>query len=321
MNSHDIIENITLTIDKANVGARLDVFVSDHIGVTRSKAQKMIDDGDVNVNGLPLPKRYRVAENDTVTVSVREPESYDAEPEDIPLDVVYEDSDIIIVNKPKGMVVHPAPGNETGTLVNALLFHCGASLSGIGGVLRPGIVHRIDKDTTGLLAVAKNDAAHESLSKQLENHNMHREYRALVLGRAGDGVVDAAIDRHPVDRKRMAVVNDKDRGREARTEYRTLSTYTSQFRDTYSLVDCRLYTGRTHQIRVHMAHIGHPVAGDITYGGGRTKFERMHEELFRGQCLHAYRLTLTHPKTGEVCTFEAPLTEDFVKILSLLTAE
>ncbi len=311
-------DNVILTVDKANVGARLDVFVSDGVGVTRSQAQKLIDDGDVDVNGRAEPKRYRVREGDEVTVAVCEPEACDAKPEKIKLDIVYEDADILVVNKPKGMVVHPAPGNETGTLVNALLYHCGASLSGIGGVLRPGIVHRIDKDTTGLLAVAKNDMAHESLSGQLERHDMHREYRALVVGRTGDGIVDKPIDRHPVDRKRMAV---SDGGREARTEYHTIATYTSPFRDTFSLVDCRLYTGRTHQIRVHMAYIGHPVAGDTVYGGGRTKFERAHEELFCGQCLHAYRLTLTHPRTGETMTFEAPLPHDFEKILSLLTLE
>ena len=306
------------TPEKTNVGVRLDVFVSECAGVTRSQAQRMIETGAVTVCGKPQPKRYQLRAGDTVEIEMQEAEPYDALPEDIPLSVIYEDDDMIVVDKPKGMVVHPAPGNETGTLVNALLYHCGDSLSGIGGVMRPGIVHRIDKLTTGLIAAAKNDAAHESLSAQLAEHEMHREYRALVVGRTGEGTVDAPIGRHPVDRKRMAVVND---GREARTDYNTLSVMRSQKGETFSLVDCRLHTGRTHQIRVHMAHIGHPVAGDTVYGGGRTRFERAHESLFDGQCLHAYRLTLRHPRTGETMSFESPLPESFERILSMLTAE
>ncbi len=306
----------SFTPREENVGARLDVFVSLTAGITRSQAQRLLDDGLVTVNGQTRPKRYEVRVGDIIEIAREPAREYDVEPEDIRLDIVYEDDDIIVVNKPKGMVVHPAPGSESGTLVNALLFHCGDSLSGIGGVLRPGIVHRIDKNTTGLIAAAKNDAAHESLSRQLADHSMHREYRALVVGRAGDGVVNAPIGRHPVDRKRMAVTAD---GREAVTEYKTVAEYASRYGDAFSLVDCRLYTGRTHQIRVHMAYIGHPVAGDDVYGGGRTKFERANAQLFYGQCLHAYRLTLSHPRTGEIMTFEAPMPESMTNVIAHLS--
>ena len=301
-----------------NVGARLDVFVSYSAGITRSAAQRLIDSGAVIVCGKLKPKNYILRAGDAVEVEVPEPEASETMPEDIPLDVVYEDEDIIVVNKPRGMVVHPAAGNEHGTLVNALLFHCGDSLSGIGGVTRPGIVHRIDKDTTGLIAAAKNDAAHEALSRQLETHEMRRTYRALAVGRLRDteGTVNAPIGRHPVDRKRMAVVVG---GREAQTDYRVISYMMSREREPFSYIECRLHTGRTHQIRVHMAYLGHPLAGDNVYGGGRTKFERQHCEF--GQLLHAARLRLCHPRTGEEMEFSAPLPQDFASVLDMLTAE
>ncbi len=306
------------SVTEENVGARLDVFVSAAAGVTRSAAQRLIEAGDVTVGGAARPKNYLLRAGDEVFVSVPEPEACEAEPEDIPLDVVYEDGDIIVVNKPRGMVVHPAAGNEHGTLVNALLFHCGGSLSGIGGVYRPGIVHRIDKDTTGLIAAAKNDAAHEALSRQLASHEMHRIYRALAVGTLRDdkGTVDAPIGRHPTDRKRMAVVAG---GREARTDYTVVSRMTSRERESFSYIECRLHTGRTHQIRVHMAYLGHPLAGDAVYGGGKTKFEWLH--CTSGQLLHAYKLLLRHPRTGKEMEFEAPLPADFASALGMLAGE
>ncbi len=309
-----------ITVTTENVGARLDVFVSAASGVTRSAAQRLIEAGAVNVNGAARPKNYALRGGDTVSVELPEPEPCEALPEDIPLDVVYEDADIIVVNKPRGMVVHPAAGNEHGTLVNALLYHCGDSLSGVGGVMRPGIVHRIDKDTTGLLAAAKNDAAHEALSQQLRMHEMHRVYRALAVGRLKDdvGTVDAPIGRHPIDRKRMAVVAG---GRDARTDYTVLSRLCSREdrREPFSFIECRLHTGRTHQIRVHMAHLGHPLAGDVTYGSGRTRFEKRY--CTDGQMLHAHKLILRHPRTGKTMEFSAPLPLDFEAALEGLLEE
>lgn len=310
-------ERELITVTDENVGARLDVFVSANAGVTRSAAQRLIEAGDVTVCGHLRAKNYLLRETDTVEVVIPDPEPSEAMPEDIPLDVVYEDDDIIVVNKPRGMVVHPAAGNERGTLVNALLYHCGDSLSGVGGVMRPGIVHRIDKDTTGLIAAAKNDASHEALSRQLLTHEMGRTYRALAVGRLrGSGTVDAPIGRHPVDRKRMAVVSG---GREARTDYTVLSYLISREREPFSYIECRLHTGRTHQIRVHMAHLGHPLAGDTTYGAGRGRFERQY--CTGGQLLHAHKLRLRHPRTGETMEFSAPLPEDFESVLGRLSEE
>ena len=302
-------------VGKENAGVRADVFVSECAGLTRSAAQKLIEDGLVTAGGQPIAKNRKLSEGDEITVTFPEIKDLNVEPEDIPLDVVYEDDDIIIVNKPAGMVVHPAPGHERGTLVGALLNHCKGSLSSINGVARPGIVHRIDRDTTGLVAVAKNDASHLSLSAQLKDHTMRREYIAIVVGRLPDeGTVDRAISRHPTDRKKMAPSRPGDpAARLAVTHYKTLET-----EGGFSLVVCRLETGRTHQIRVHMASIGHPVLGDPVYGGDGTLFERRHPSLFTGQMLHARKLTLIHPATGKEMTFEAPIPENFARCVSLI---
>ena len=236
-------------------------------------------------------------------------------PENIPLDVVYEDSDIIIINKPSGMVVHPAPGNYTGTLVNALLWHCKDSLSGIGGVMRPGIVHRIDKDTSGLLVVAKNDASHRALSEELGYHGIEREYHALVRGGFKEpvGTVDLPIGRHPVDRKKMAVIKSGENARDAITHYEVIRSY-----GQITYLQLRLETGRTHQIRVHMSHLGHALLGDEVYASTKTLFEKQHAPLFDGQILHAKRLSLTHPRTKERMTFECELPDNFKKLIEIL---
>ena len=277
-------------------------------GLTRSAAQRWLEEGRVTLNGAPLKKNARLAAGDVLLISPPQPEPVDLIPQDIPLDVVYEDADVIVVNKPVGMVVHPAPGHPDGTLVNALLYHCGKSLSGINGELRPGIVHRIDRDTSGLLIAAKNDMAHLALSAQLQDHSLFRLYHAVVLGgfREESGTVDAPIARHPTDRKRMAVCRPGE-GREAVTHWQVVDSH-----DGYSHITCRLETGRTHQIRVHMAHIGHPLLGDPVYGVKRP-FPGL-----TGQCLHAAQLTFTHPSTGECMTVEAPLPAWFTSVLEKL---
>ena len=302
---------------------RLDAFMAreDEDGLpalSRSAAAKLIEGGEVTLNGKPAGKNDRLAPGDLVEYTLPEPEPIDAEPEDIPLDVVYEDGDLLVINKPSGMVVHPAPGNRSGTLVNALLYRCRGQLSGINGALRPGIVHRIDKQTSGLLVVAKNDETHRKLAAELEEHRIVREYHALVQGGFSDdsGTVDLPIGRHPVDRKRMAVIRDGHASRPAVTHY----TVRERFGDVTYLV-LRLETGRTHQIRVHLSSIGHPLLGDTVYGGGKTSFEKRHADLFDGQCLHAARLTFTHPKTGETMTFTCPLPPDFEKLLAVLRRE
>ncbi|MGB4464799.1 MAG: RluA family pseudouridine synthase [Eubacteriales bacterium] len=307
-----------LTVSEDDSGERLDVFAAAGAGISRSAAQRLIEAGSVTVNGIKVPKRYELRDGDTVEVEVPEARECEAVPQDIPLDIVYEDDDIIIINKPSGMVVHPAAGNEDGTLVNALLYHCGTSLSGIGDVLRPGIVHRIDKDTSGLLAVAKNDMAHIKLSEQLKTHEMHRIYYAIVVGRVRDdaGTVNAPIGRHPKDRKRMAVIHGPN-SREAITDYVALGRYKTGG-ESFSCLKLSLHTGRTHQIRVHMSYIGHPVAGDAVYGACKTTFERRNASLFNGQCLHAAELTLRHPSTNEIMTFTCPLPQNFQAILSKL---
>nr|MCR5174955.1 RluA family pseudouridine synthase [Oscillospiraceae bacterium] len=287
---------------------RLDLVLGQQLsGLSRSAAQKLMDNGLVTCGGRAVKKNMRVRAGDLISVSLPEPEPAEARPEDIPLDIVWEDSDIIVVNKPRGMVVHPAPGHTGGTLVNALLYHCGAELSGIGGVIRPGIVHRIDKDTSGLLVAAKNDAAHASLSAQLADRSLSRIYQAVVCGRLRDdeGTVDAPIGRHPTDRKRMTVTDRN--GRPAVTHYRVLARYSG-----YTHVECRLETGRTHQIRVHMAYIGHPLLGDTVYGRKKP------EKGLDGQCLHAAQLKLIHPSTGEPMSFSAPLPDWFTDALSRL---
>ena len=286
-------------------GRRLDSEISARAGVSRAAAQKWLDAGLVLVDGQTRPKNHQTRPGEVVTVTPPPARPLDAQPEDIPLCIVYEDDALLVVDKPRGMVVHPAAGNEQGTLVNALLAHCGSSLSGINGVLRPGIVHRIDKDTSGLLVVAKTDAAHLGLSAQLEAHSMEREYRAVVHGwlRESEGVIDAPLARHPVHRKKMAVVPG---GRRAVTHYRVLEQF-----PRFCYLSCRLETGRTHQIRVHMASIGHPLAGDPLYGPARGL-------SIGGQCLHAAVLGFTHPVTGEFLRFVSPLPDYFEALLKKL---
>jgi 23S rRNA pseudouridine1911/1915/1917 synthase len=252
-------------------------------------------------------------------VTLPAPEPCEAVPENIPIDIIYEDDDIIVVNKPQGMVVHPAVGNTHGTLVNALLYHCAGELSGIGGEIRPGIVHRIDKDTSGLLVVAKNDRAHRALAEQLEGHRIVREYHALVTGglREDTGTVKKWIGRHPVDRKKMAILPEGASGaRDAVTHYEVLMRF-----GEVSYLKLHLETGRTHQIRVHMASLGHPLLGDEVYGGGKTRFEKAHKNLFDGQALHARKLSFVHPTSGERVCFECPLPKNFEKALSILQKE
>lgn len=306
-------------VEKELAGERLDAFVAKVADITRSSAAKLIEDGDVLVGNSKKAKNYKVREGDEVSVELPEPEEYDALPENIPLDVVYEDDYIIVINKPSGMVVHPAPGNYTGTLVNALLYHCRDSLSGIGGVMRPGIVHRIDKDTSGLLVVAKCDEAHAALSEELKYHGIEREYHALVVGGFKDdfGTVDYPIGRHPVDRKKMAVIRDgSGNAREAVTHYTVLERF-----GNITHLALKLETGRTHQIRVHMSYTGHALLGDEVYAKNKTRFETLHPALFDGQALHAKRLTLTHPKTKERMVFECELPDNFKKALELLRKE
>ena len=270
-------------------GERLDQLLARSVdGLTRSAAQRLLEEGAVTLNGAPARKNTRTAPGDAVALSLPDPVEVDIRPQNIPLDVVYEDADVIVVNKPVGMVVHPAPGHPDGTLVNALLYHCGNSLSGINGALRPGIVHRIDRDTSGLLIAAKNDFAHQKLSAQLQDHTLARIYRCIVIGnlREDSGTVDAPIGRHPADRKKMAVVAG---GRSAVTHWSVLERFPG-----YTYVECRLETGRTHQIRVHMAHIGHPILGDTVYGAKKPV------PGLQGQCLHAVGLRFLHPRTGEL---------------------
>ena len=309
-------ESVILTVSADDVGKRVDAYVSENAELTRSAAAKLLESGDITVNGRDVAKNYKLRTGDTVEIEFPEPVSDKAEPENIPLDVVYEDEDIIVVNKPSGMVVHPAAGNPSGTLVNALLYHCKGSLSGIGGVVRPGIVHRIDKDTSGLLVVAKNDDAHNSLASQLKTHAVSRVYYAVVIGSFSEdlGTVDAPIGRHPSDRKKMAVLKEgQGTARNAVTHYSTLARYKG-----FSLVKCELETGRTHQIRVHMAYKGHPLLGDAVYGGGKTAFEAANKNLVSGQCLHAKELKLTHPKTGKLMHFECELPDEMKKIIEKL---
>ena len=276
-------------------------------GLTRSAAQRLLEEGAVTRNGQPVKKNYKAAEGDVLEVALPDPEPAEAVPQDIPLDVVYEDDDVIVVNKPVGLVVHPAAGHPDGTLVNALLYHCGESLSGINGALRPGIVHRIDRDTSGLIIAAKNDAAHQTLAAQLADHSLYREYEAVCVGvlREDAGTVDAPIGRNPTDRKKMAV--DRKNGRPAVTHWSVLARYPG-----HTHIRCRLETGRTHQIRVHLASMGHPLLGDTVYGAKRPV------PGLAGQCLHARRLSFVHPRTGERLTLECPLPPWFEEVLTKL---
>lgn len=276
--------------------------------LTRSAVQKLIDDEMVTVNGVVPRKNMKLKEGDKILLTVPEPVPPETLPENIPLDIVYEDDDLLVVNKPRGMVVHPAAGNPDGTLVNALLYHCGDSLSGINGILRPGIVHRIDKDTSGLLIVAKNDFSHRLLAEQIKEHSFTRKYQAVVCGNIKDdsGTINAPIGRHPTDRKKMTVTLKNSR--EAVTHYRVIARYRG-----YTHVELTLETGRTHQIRVHMAHIGHPVAGDPVYGG------KNYLKKLDGQCLHAYYISFVHPRTNETLTLSAPLPQYFTDFLGTLS--
>jgi len=286
---------------------RADQFLARSLGLTRSACQRLLEEGAVICAGEPVRKNRRTAPGEVYTVLLPDPQPLDVLPQDIPLAVVYEDEDVIVVDKPVGMVVHPAPGHPDGTLVNALLYHCGNSLSGINGTLRPGIVHRIDRDTSGLIIAAKNDAAHLSLAAQLQDHSLYREYHAVAVGgfREDRGTIRAPIARHPVDRKKMAI--DPKNGREAVTHWEVLERYPG-----YTYLQCRLETGRTHQIRVHLASLGHPLWGDVVYGSKKPV------PGLAGQCLHAKKLTFTHPRTGELMMVECPLPDWFRSALERL---
>ena len=297
------MERRTLTADRD--GERMDAFLARSLpDLTRSAAQRLLERGEVTRDRRPVRKNDRTCAGQELEVALPEPEPVEIIPQDIPLDVVYEDGDVIVVNKPVGMVVHPAPGHPDGTLVNALLYHCGTSLSGINGELRPGIVHRIDRDTSGLIIAAKNDRAHLALAEQLQDHTLARVYEAVAVGgfREDTGTVDAPIGRHPVDRKKMAI--DRQHGRPAVTHWAVLGRYPG-----YTHLECRLETGRTHQIRVHMASIGHPLLGDTVYGAKKPW------PGLAGQCLHARRLKFIHPSTGQPVELECPLPDWFERVL------
>lgn len=302
-------------VDENDEGKRLDVYIAGRLALSRSAAQRLIDEGRALVDGARAKAARRVRAGDLVTVELPEPRPLDVAPEDLPLDILYEDSDIIVINKPRGLVVHPAAGNWSGTLVNALLAHC-RDLSGIGGKIRPGIVHRLDKDTSGVIVAAKNDATHLALSRALKERAIEKTYLAVVHGvpRAARGVIDAPIGRHPVQRKRMAVVPE-GQGRAALTEYEVLEDL-----DGYALLKIHPVTGRTHQIRVHLAHIGHPIVGDPVYGGRRERTARRAPEI-SGQALHAAAVSFNHPRTGERMTFTAPLPDDMRRLLARLRSE
>lgn len=292
-------------VDEIDEDTRLDLYLSKQLeDISRSYIQKLIKEGKIFVNGKNESlKKYKVKENDQVQIEIPEPEKLKVEPENIPIEIVYEDDDLVVVNKPQGMVVHPAPGNYTGTLVNALLYHCD-NLSSINGIIRPGIVHRIDKDTTGLLMVAKNDMTHKSLAEQLKEHSIHRIYVALVHGNIKEerGAIDAPIGRDPNDRLKMSVVNRN--GKNAVTHFRVLNRF-----GQYTLVEAKLETGRTHQIRVHMTYIHHPLVGDPVYGPKKEKFK------LKGQALHAKTLGFMHPRKGVYMEFEANLPDYFSKLI------
>lgn len=301
------MEPLLLTPAPEDAGTRIDRFLASHLdGVTRSAAQKLLEGGAALINGKAVAKNYKLTGRETLSVTLPEAEEADLVPQDIPLDVVYEDADVIVVNKPSGLVVHPAPGHSDGTLVNALLYHCGDSLSGVGGEKRPGIVHRIDRDTSGLIIAAKNDAAHLFLSAQLADHTLSRTYEAICAGNFRDdvGTVDAPIGRSRADRKKMAVAPD---GRRAVTHWEVLERFNS-----WTHLRCRLETGRTHQIRVHMAHIGHPILGDTVYGAKKPV------PGLTGQCLHAVGLTFLHPRTKAPVTLSCPLPPEFESMLQTL---
>jgi len=304
------MELLTLQPNKEDAGKRIDAWISAQMeDMTRSAVQRLLEEGRITCGGKVPAKNYKLNGTETLEITLPDPVPVDVVPQNIPLDVVYEDEDVIVVNKPKGLVVHPAPGHPDGTLVNALLYHCGDSLSGVGGELRPGIVHRIDRDTSGLIIAAKNDFAHQKLAAQLQDHSLARVYRCIVAGnlKEDSGTVDAPVGRHPVDRKKQAVVAD---GRHAVTHWRVLERFGG-----FTYVECWLETGRTHQIRVHMAHTGHPLLGDTVYGSKKAV------PGLQGQCLHAVGLRFRHPRTDEAVELSCPLTEEFEKQLRKLRAK
>lgn len=296
----------TVTAEAEDAGTRADVFLAAKLGVSRSNMQKLLEDGRVKRGEKIIKANYKVRAGEMFVVDIPEPEPIEAVPENIPLDIIYEDDDVVVLNKARGMVVHPAPGNYTGTLVNALLYHC-SNLSGINSAIRPGIVHRLDKDTSGIMIVAKNDAAHISLSQQIQSKTAVRTYLAVVRGniKTDSGTIETQIARDKNDRKKMAVV--KEGGRDAITDYEVLERF-----GKYTLVRCKLRTGRTHQIRVHMEYLGYPLVGDPKYSPMKTPFG------IKGQALHSHTLEFTHPRTGERMKFEAPLPEDMHKIITRL---
>lgn len=296
----------TVTAEAEDAGTRADVFLAAKLGVSRSNMQKLLEDGRVKRGEKIIKANYKVRAGEMFVVDIPEPEPIEAVPENIPLDIIYEDDDVVVLNKARGMVVHPAPGNYTGTLVNALLYHC-SNLSGINSAIRPGIVHRLDKDTSGIMIVAKNDAAHISLSQQIQSKTAVRTYLAVVRGniKTDSGTIETQIARDKTDRKKMAVV--KEGGRDAITDYEVLERF-----GKYTLVRCKLRTGRTHQIRVHMEYLGYPLVGDPKYSPMKTPFG------IKGQALHSHTLEFTHPRTGECMKFEAPLPEDMHKIITRL---
>lgn len=305
------MKQLELIVPDSVAGVRLDrgiPMLADHL--SRSQVQNLLEQGSVTVNGKAAGKKDLLAADDHIVILLPDPIPTTARPEDIPLDIVYEDDDLLVVNKPKGMVVHPAVGNYSGTLVNALLFHCGDSLSGINGEIRPGIVHRIDKDTSGLLIVAKNDMAHHSLAEQIKAHSFTREYEAVIHGhlKQSELTVDAPIGRHKTDRKKMCVTEQNSRN--AVTHITVLEEYPG-----FTHIRCRLETGRTHQIRVHMAYIGHPVVGDPVYSTNKTDYGTM------GQCLHAGKIGFIHPRSGEYMEFTSPLPDYFTALLQKITPE
>lgn len=297
------MEKLFFTIEKG--GERIDKYLSEQLeDMTRSHIQKLIKENMVRVNGMAVKSNFKLSASDQIEVEIPELKEPDILPENIPLDILYEDQDILVVNKPKGMVVHPAPGHYTGTLVNAIMYHCKDNLSGINGVMRPGIVHRIDMDTTGSLLICKNDRAHQALAEQLKEHSITRKYHAIVHGRLkeDEGTIDKSIGRHSIDRKKMSV--HCTNGREAITHYRVLKRF-----QQFTYIECQLETGRTHQIRVHMSSIGHPILGDQVYGPAKCPYK------LQGQTLHAKVLGITHPTTGEYMEFDAPLPDYFQGLL------
>ena len=292
-------------------GERIDKCISNYVEtLSRSYIQKIIKEGKAYINDAPVKSNYKVRVDDKVQFTIPDCEEPDIPPQDIPLDIIYEDKDVLIVNKPKNMVVHPAPGHYEGTLVNAIMYHCHNDLSGINGVLRPGIVHRIDKDTTGSLIICKNDEAHRKIAEQLKEHSITRKYRAIVYGRISndEGVVDAPIGRHPTDRKKMAI-NERN-GKPAITHYKVLERF-----EKYTYIECQLETGRTHQIRVHMTSIGHPLLGAEVYGNAKCPFK------LEGQTLHAMTIGFIHPSTNQYVEYEAPLPEYFERLLQILRSK